>query len=90
MTPRTMRIAYQIYWLLQRTGGDCTVHDMAEATGESWQRCVNVCRQRGWRYTHISCYEVDGSYGMASKPVAPVSRDFAREAGIEVSGMVDA
>lgn len=47
-TARTNRIAYQIWALIERTGGDCTVFDMAEATGESWQVCVNVCRRRGW------------------------------------------
>jgi len=51
MTARTIRgerIAYQIWGLIQRTGGDCTVKDMAEVTGESWHTCRTVCKNRGW------------------------------------------
>ena len=45
---RSARIAFQIWALIRRTGGDCTLHDMAEVTGESWQRCRAVCAGRGW------------------------------------------
>jgi hypothetical protein len=47
-SPRIERIAYQIHWLIQETGGDCTLEDMAELTGESMQRCAGVARSRGW------------------------------------------
>lgn len=47
-SPRIERIAYQIHWLINQTGGDCTLDDMAELTGESWQRCQGVARSRGW------------------------------------------
>lgn len=46
--PRTERIAYQIHWLIKETGGDCTLEDMAELSGESWQRCRAVAADRGW------------------------------------------
>ncbi|MDK3016525.1 hypothetical protein [Pseudodonghicola flavimaris] len=45
--PRTERIAYQIHWLIKDTGGDCTLEDMAELSGESWQRCRAVAARRG-------------------------------------------
>lgn len=45
---RAERVAYQIWGLLQRTGGDCTLEDMAQVTGESWQRCRAVCEAHGW------------------------------------------
>lgn len=48
MTPRQHRIAYQIKWLIDSTAGECTLHDMAELTGASWQACRRACGQKGW------------------------------------------
>ncbi|PWE26701.1 hypothetical protein C4N9_20795 [Pararhodobacter marinus] len=70
MTARSIkaeRIAYQIWALIQRTGGDCTLHDMAEATGESWQTCRAISGSRGWTThyrkitTDIEFREVDAA-----------------------------
>ena len=55
-SPRIERIAYQIWWLIQDSAGECTLQDMAEFTGTSFQCCLQVCRYRGWngRYRKMS------------------------------------
>jgi hypothetical protein len=47
-SPRIERIAYQIWWLIQDSAGECTLADMAEFTGASMRTCSQVCRYRGW------------------------------------------
>lgn len=47
-SPRIERIAYQIWWLIQDSAGECTLRDMAEFTGASIRTCSQVCRYRGW------------------------------------------
>ena len=47
-SPRIERIAYQIWWLIHDSAGECTLRDMAEFTGASMRTCSQVCRYRGW------------------------------------------
>ena len=47
-SPRIERIAYQIWWLIQDSAGECTLRDMAEFTGASMRTCSQICRYRGW------------------------------------------
>ncbi|VCU59189.1 hypothetical protein EPIB1_2087 [Tritonibacter mobilis] len=47
-SPRIERIAYQIWWLIQDSAGECTLQDMAEFTGASMRTCTQICRYRGW------------------------------------------
>ncbi len=47
-SPRIERIAYQIWWLIEDTAGECTLRDMAAFTETSMQCCSQVCRYRGW------------------------------------------
>lgn len=54
MNPRTERIAFQIWALIQRTGGDCTTRDMAEVTGASQQQCQNIALARGWPFRRLT------------------------------------
>ncbi|TNJ48097.1 hypothetical protein [Phaeobacter sp. B1627] len=56
-TPRTERIAFQIWWLIEDTAGECTLRDMAEFTETSMQTCSQICRYRGWggRYRKMAC-----------------------------------
>lgn len=42
------RAAYQIWWLIKETGGDCTVQQMAELTGLNPNSCAKIARARGW------------------------------------------
>ncbi|MFV1527580.1 hypothetical protein [Phaeobacter sp. JH209A] len=48
MNSRIERIAYQIYWLIHTTGGDCTLSDLASFTGASQATCRNIAAWRGW------------------------------------------
>lgn len=56
------RAAYQIWWLIKETGGDCTVYQMAEITGLSPNSCAKIVRARGWstmtRTTRIDSIDV--------------------------------
>ena len=47
-SPRIERIAFQIWWLIEDSAGECTLRDMAKFTGASMQTCSQVCRYRGW------------------------------------------
>ena len=47
-SPRIERIAYQFWWLIHDSAGECTLRDMAEFTEASMQTCSQVCRYRGW------------------------------------------
>ncbi|WP_235858836.1 hypothetical protein [Tritonibacter mobilis] len=47
-SPRIERIAYQIWWLIQDSAGECTLRDMVEFTGASLRTCSQICRYRGW------------------------------------------
>lgn len=47
-TPRIERIAFQIWWLIEDTAGECTLRDMAKFTGASMETCSQICRYRGW------------------------------------------
>ena len=47
-SPRIERIAYQIWWLIHDSAGECTLRDMAEFTETSMQTCSQICRYRGW------------------------------------------
>ena len=47
-SPRIERIAFQIWWLIHDSAGECTLRDMAKFTGASIQTCSQVCRYRGW------------------------------------------
>lgn len=47
-SPRIERIAYQIWWLIEDSAGECTLADMASFTGASRQTCSHICRYRGW------------------------------------------
>ena len=47
-SPRIERIAYQIWWLIEDSAGECTLADMASFTGASRQACFQICRYRGW------------------------------------------
>ncbi|MDE4302867.1 hypothetical protein PXK30_05225 [Phaeobacter gallaeciensis] len=56
-SPRIARIAYQIWWLIEDTAGECTLRDMATFTGASIHSCSQICRYRGWsgRYRKMAC-----------------------------------
>lgn len=58
------RAAYQIWHLIQRTGGDCTVHDMAEVTGLSRQACGSIAHNKGWScdYRKVSRNPLETSF----------------------------
>lgn len=47
-SPRIERIAYQIWWLIEDSAGECTLAEMASFTGASRQTCSHICRYRGW------------------------------------------
>jgi len=47
-SPRIERIAYQIWWLIEDSAGECTLADMATFTGASVPSCSQICRYRGW------------------------------------------
>ncbi|UWQ77373.1 hypothetical protein [Leisingera sp. M658] len=48
MTPRQERIAFQLWWFIRDTGGECTLMDMARFSGASWQTCRNITKAKGW------------------------------------------
>ncbi|OIQ32319.1 MAG: hypothetical protein BM562_05475 [Alphaproteobacteria bacterium MedPE-SWcel] len=48
MSARIERIAYQIWWLINDSAGECTLADMAAFTGASIPSCSQICRYRGW------------------------------------------
>lgn len=48
MTPRAMRISLQIWAYCDPRGWDCTVKEIGEEIGESWQMVVSVCHRKGW------------------------------------------
>lgn len=48
MTPRAMRISLQIWAYCDPRGWDCSVKEIAEEIGESWQTVKTVCQHRGW------------------------------------------
>ncbi|MFV1591174.1 hypothetical protein VWZ88_01240 [Phaeobacter sp. JH20_36] len=48
MNIRIERIAYQIHWLIQTTGGDCTLSDLASFADASQATCRNIAQARGW------------------------------------------
>lgn len=45
---RNLRIAYQIWWLINDTAGECTLRDMVDLTGASLCECQGICQHRGW------------------------------------------
>lgn len=47
-SPLIERIAYQIWWLIHDSAGECTLRDMAAFTEASTQTCSQICRYRGW------------------------------------------
>jgi hypothetical protein len=46
--PRTERIAAAIHYYAKPLGWDCTIADLAEATGESWRTIRGVLQHKGW------------------------------------------
>ena len=46
--PVTARIAYQIWWMIQETSGECNLADMAEFTGASRESCRSIAAAKGW------------------------------------------
>jgi hypothetical protein len=48
MTKRRERIAFQCWWLIQSTAGECTLADMAEFTGARKTECAQICARKGW------------------------------------------
>ena len=48
MTKRRERIAYQCWWLIQSTAGECTLADMADFTGARKTECAQICARKGW------------------------------------------
>ena len=49
-TTRAQRdaLAYRIWVYATDREWNVSVKDLAELTGESWQRCMGVCRAKGW------------------------------------------
>ena len=84
--PKRERIAFQIWWLIQKTGGDCTVHDMAELTGASTRVCQNIAHVRGWSglYRYVSGRQeerddfLDAMTGLIDRSVRREIADFMR------------
>ena len=49
MNPKSEALAYRIWAYASPLGWDCTVKDIAEELGESWQRVNRVCQLKGWQ-----------------------------------------
>lgn len=61
MNPKSEALAYRIWAYASPLGWDCTVKDIADELGESWQRVMSICRHRGWigRLRHESPTSAD-------------------------------
>lgn len=48
LSPRSERIAYQVYWTAKPMGWSITLQDLAEEIGESFEAVRMVCNFKGW------------------------------------------
>lgn len=48
MSIQTEALAFRIWAFAKPKDWDCSVHDIADAVGESPQRTAGVCRVKGW------------------------------------------
>lgn len=55
------RIAYQIWWMTEQTGGDCTLDDLAKFTGASRATCRNIAGKKGWGNRYRRTARADAS-----------------------------
>lgn len=46
--PRIERIAFQMWWKMGQTAGECTLQDLSDLTGASPETCRNIAGRRGW------------------------------------------
>ncbi|AUR01994.1 hypothetical protein [Phaeobacter inhibens] len=78
MNIRLERIAYQIHWLIQTTGGDCTLSEMSGFTGASVATCRNITRARAWTGMYRKTAKSNSaSRGRAGDFVSPVDDSLA-------------
>jgi hypothetical protein len=48
MIPRTEALAFRIWSIAKPKDWDCTLRELADATGESLMRVSAICRDKGW------------------------------------------
>ena len=48
MTPRSEAIAFQIWAYATPLGWDCTVNEIADELGISYQMAAKICHVKGW------------------------------------------
>lgn len=78
--PKSEVLAFYIWAYASPLGWDCTVKDIAEELGESWQRVRRVCTIKGWS-GRLRCAEDSPELFMKSADTAigwfSTKREFA-------------
>lgn len=86
MTPRSEAIAFRIWAYATPLGWDCTVNEIAEELGISWQQANRICCAKRWntRLRHMT-ESPEGNYfcgrGRASEYM-PHSHEVLRDLGL--------
>jgi len=75
--PKSEALAFRIWAYAEPLGWDCTVKDIAEELGESWQRVSRVCVLKGWASRLRNAAITEEDYFAAINGKRPARNHFA-------------